>query len=98
MIMIKAVMFSFRFESVTRLIGGDKTGNKERWYCVFCGNEYNIWNSTKSLMHLTRSGGHSIAQLRGEILSKDQRQFKVLKEKKQLFRNQRVSKRDLLQT
>ena len=33
-------------------------GNKERWYCGFCGNEYNIWNSTKSLMHLTRSSGH----------------------------------------
>ena len=37
-------------------------GNKECWYCQSCGNEYNIWNSIKLLMHLTRSGGHSIFQ------------------------------------
>ena len=37
-------------------------GNKERWYCGFCGNPYNIWNSTKALMHLTGSGGHSISR------------------------------------
>ena len=37
-------------------------GNNERWYCGFCGNEYNICNSTKSLMHLTISGGHRIAR------------------------------------
>ena len=48
-------------------------GNKERWYCGFCGNEYNIWNSKILFMHLTRSGGHSIAQCRGEILHKYQR-------------------------
>ena len=29
-------------------------GNKERWYCGFCGNDYNICNYIKSLMHLTR--------------------------------------------
>ena len=32
-------------------------------------------------MNLTRSGGHSIARCRGEILPKYQRQFKALKEK-----------------
>ena len=57
-------------------------GNKERWYGGFRGNDYNIWNSTKSLMHLTRSGGHSIARCRGEIFPKYQRQLKALKEKK----------------
>ena len=36
-------------------------GNKDRWYFGFCRNEYNIWNSIKAFMHLTRSGGHSIA-------------------------------------
>ena len=35
-------------------------GNKDRWYCGLCGNEYNIWNYTKALMHMTGSGGHSI--------------------------------------
>ena len=49
-------------------------------------------------MNLTRSGGHSISQFRGDILPKYQRQFKVLKEKKEFFRNQRVSKIDMLQT
>ena len=29
-------------------------GNKEHWYCGFYGNEYNIWNSKKPLMQLTR--------------------------------------------
>ena len=53
--------------------------NKKRWYCGFCGNEYNIWKSTKELMHLTRSGGNSIYRCRGEILPKYQRQFKALK-------------------
>ena len=43
-------------------------GNKKRCYCGLCGNEYNIWNSTKTLMHLTRSGGHSISRCRGDIL------------------------------
>ena len=57
-------------------------GNKERWYCGFFGNKYNIWNSTKSLMHLTISGGHSISRCRGEILPKQQIQLKALKEKK----------------
>ena len=45
-------------------------GNKELWYCGFYGNEYNIWNSKKALMHLTRSGGHSISQCRGDIIPK----------------------------
>ena len=57
---------------------GEK-GNKDTWYCGFCGNEYNIWNSTKTLIHLTRSGGHIIAQCRGEILPRYQHQFKALK-------------------
>ena len=65
-------------------------GNKEHWYCVFCGNEYNLWNSTKSLVHLTISGGYRISKCRGEILPKYQHQFKALKEKKEVFRNQRV--------
>ena len=46
--------------------------NKERWYFGLCGNEYNIWNSTKELMHLTRSCGHSIVRYIGEILPKNQ--------------------------
>ena len=54
-------------------------GNKERWYCGFFGNEYIIWNSTKALIHLSRSGGQSIARCRGNILTKYQRQFKALK-------------------
>ena len=54
-------------------------GNKERWYCEFCGNEYNVWNSTEALMHLTRSGDHRISRCRGDILPKYQRQFKALK-------------------
>ena len=58
-----------------------KKGNKEIWYCGICGNEYTIWNSTKVLIHLTRSGGNSIAQYISEILPKYQRQFKALKEK-----------------
>ena len=57
-------------------------GNKERWYCVFCGNEYNIWNPTKALMKLTILGDHKIARCRGEILPKYQCKFKELKEKK----------------
>ena len=73
-------------------------GNIEHWYCGLCGNWYNIWNSAKASMHMTRSGDHIIAWCRGEILSKYQRQFKALKEKKLLFRNQRVSKSDMLQT
>ena len=72
--------------------------HKERWYYVFCGNEYNIWNSTKALMHLTRSGVHIIAQCRGDILPKFQRQFKALKEKEELSINKRASNRDILQT
>ena len=43
-------------------------GNKERWYCGLCGNEYNMWISTKELMHLTRSGGHIIYLCRGDII------------------------------
>ena len=54
-------------------------GNKECWYCGFCGNEYNIWNSKKSFMHLNRSGGHNIVRCRGGILSKYQLKFKALK-------------------
>ena len=54
-------------------------GNKEHWRCGFCGSQYNIWNSTKSLMHLTRSGDHSISLCRGYILPKYQRRFKALK-------------------
>ena len=56
---------------------GEK-GNKDNWYCGFCGNEYNKWNSTKLLMHLTISGGHRIYQFRGDILPKCQRHFKAL--------------------
>ena len=48
---------------------GEK-GNDECWYCGFCGNDYNILNSAKPFMHLTRLGGHSITQFRGEILPK----------------------------
>ena len=50
--------------------------SKERWYCGFCGNECTIWDSTKSLMHLTRSGGHSIDLSIGDILPTYQRKFK----------------------
>ena len=45
-------------------------GNKDLWYCGFCGKEYNICNSTKTSMHLCRIGGHRIARCRGEILPK----------------------------
>ena len=65
--------------------------NKERWYCAFCGNEHNIWKSTKSLMHLTISGGHSIDICRGGILPKYQRHFKNKI-------NKRLSKSNMLQT
>ena len=68
----------------------------EKWYCGFCGNEYNIWNSTKAFMHLTRSGGHRISRCRGNILPKYQLQFKALKEKTEVSRNQRVENRGLL--
>ena len=57
-------------------------GNKYLWYRGFCVNEYNIWNSTKALTNLTRSGGHSIDRRRGDILPKHQCQFKVPKENK----------------
>ena len=57
-------------------------GNKEFWCCGLCRNEYNIGNSTKALMHLTRFGSHSIARCRGDILPKYQCQPKSLKEKK----------------
>ena len=40
---------------------GEAKGGKERWCCGFCGNGYNIWNLIKSLIHLTKSGGHIIA-------------------------------------
>ena len=36
----------------------------------------------KALIHLTRSGVHSIFQFKGEILPKYQYQFKALKENK----------------
>ena len=72
-------------------------GNKELWYFGLYRNKYNIWNSTKSFMQLTRSGGHRISRCRGEILPKYQRQFKALKENKEVLRNQRVSNRDMLQ-
>ena len=49
-------------------------------------------------MHLTISGGQIIYRGRFEILPKYQRQFKELKEKKEVLRNQGVSKMDLLQT
>ena len=49
-------------------------------------------------MHLIISGVHIISRCRGEILYKYQRHFKELKEKKEVLRNQIVSKRDLLQT
>ena len=61
--------------------------NKEHWYCGFFGNEYNKWNYTKALMQLTRSGDHNIDQYRGEIITKYQRQFKALKEKKEVSSN-----------
>ena len=48
---------------------GEKV-NKERWYCRFLVNDYNIWNSTKALMNLTILGGHSISWCRGEIILK----------------------------
>ena len=54
-------------------------GNKEIWYRGFCVNEYNIWTSTKALIHLTRSGGHIIDRCRGEIIPKFQHQLKVFK-------------------
>ena len=57
-------------------------GNKEIWYCVFCGNDYNICNFTKYLMHLTRSGGHSNSCYRGDIIPNYQNQFKALEQKK----------------
>ena len=57
-------------------------GNKERWYCGFCGNEYTIWNSTKALMHLNISGGHIISRCRGDIIPKYQCNLKALKENK----------------
>ena len=57
-------------------------GNKDRWYYGLYRNEYNIWKSTKALMHLTRSGGHRISQCSVDILPKYQSQFKSLKEKK----------------
>ena len=57
-------------------------GYKDCWSCRFCGNEYNICNSTKPLLHLTRSGGHSIVQWRGEIIPNNWFQLKALKEKK----------------
>ena len=60
---------------------GEK-GNKELWYCGLCGNKYNIWKSTKYLMHLTISGDHRISLCRGDILPKYQCNFKALKEKK----------------
>ena len=49
-------------------------------------------------MHLTGSGVHSIARCRGDILPKYQLQLKALKEKKEVLKNQRVSKRGMLQT
>ena len=49
-------------------------------------------------MHLTRSCCHSTSQYRGDILPKYQRLLKASKEKKEVLMNQRVSKRNLLQT
>ena len=54
-------------------------GNKECWYRGLYRNEYNICNSTKALIHLTRSGGHIIDRCRGEIIPKYHHQLKVLK-------------------
>ena len=50
------------------------------------------------MIHLTRSGGHSISRCRGDIIPKYQRQFKSLKETRELSRNKRVASRGLLQT
>ena len=61
MMIIKAVMFSFTFWEYYKVDRRVAEGNKECCYCGFCGNEYNIWNSKKSLMHLTKSGDHIIA-------------------------------------
>ena len=47
---------------------------------------------------MNRSGSHIIAQCRGDILPKYQHKFKSLKEKNEVSRNQRVSKRDMMQT
>ena len=71
--------------------------NKERRYCGFYGNEYNMWKSTKSLIHLTILDGNIIDQFRSEILPKYQFNFKSLKERKEVSRNQIVSNRGLLQ-
>ena len=73
-------------------------GNKELWYCGFYGNEYNIWSYIEPLMNLTRSGVHIINRYRGKILPKYQRQFKELKENKEVSRNQGVANRVMLQT
>ena len=52
----------------------------------------------KIIDHLTRSGGHSISRCRVYIIPKYQRQFKALKEKKEVSSNQRVASRGILQT
>ena len=70
------LLYIWEFDKVG--IRGAK-GNKERWYCGLCVNEYNIWNSTKSLIHLDISGSHSISWCIGEILPKYQCYFKALK-------------------
>ena len=52
----------------------------------------------KALMNLTIYSCHIISRYRGEILPKYQRQIKTLKEKKEILRNQKVSKMGLLHT
>ena len=51
-------------------------GNEEKWYYGFCVNEYNRCKPTKELIHLNRSGDHSIDRCRVEVLPKYQCQLK----------------------
>ena len=48
---IDVLLYILECDKVDRRVA---KGNKERWYCGFFGYEYNIWNSTKALMHPTR--------------------------------------------
>ena len=73
-------------------------GNKERWFCGSFRNQYIIWNSTNSLDHLTKSGGHSISRCIGEIIPKHQRHFKALKERNEVSRNRRISNMNIFHT
>ena len=53
-----SIWYSDKFDKMVAM------GNKERWCYGLCGNEHNIWNSTRALMRLTRSGDHSIVRCR----------------------------------